>query len=100
MPERARRTAAVTDQPPPQSVLDPEPDAGEPTAGAQSLSGAPVEREFTVAERTQAELIIRRFLRHRLAVASLVLLVLLVLLAFVGEHLWHFSYSKITPDNS
>ncbi|MGH4035800.1 ABC transporter permease [Actinomycetota bacterium Odt1-20B] len=56
--------------------------------------------EFTVKERTQSQLILRRFLRHRAAMASLVVLLLIVVWAFVGPHLWHYSYGTYTPDNS
>ena len=41
--------------------------------------------EFGVAVRSQWRLILGRFLRHRLAMASLVVLLLLVVLAFGGE---------------
>jgi ABC-type dipeptide/oligopeptide/nickel transport system permease subunit len=58
------------------------------------------EREFTVAERSQFQLVLRRFLRHRLAVASLVVLLLLVLLAYVGGALWQYDFGEFTPDNS
>jgi peptide/nickel transport system permease protein len=58
------------------------------------------EREFTVKARTQSQLIVRRFFQHRLAVVSLVVLIAVVLLAFVGGALWKYSYSDITPDNS
>jgi peptide/nickel transport system permease protein len=58
------------------------------------------EREFTVRERTQLQLTVRRFLRHRLAVASLVVLVLIVVFAFAGPLLWHYDYTRFTPDNS
>lgn len=43
---------------------------------------------------------VRRFLQHRLAVVSLFVLIAVVLLAFVGGPLWHYSYTDITPDNS
>jgi ABC-type dipeptide/oligopeptide/nickel transport system permease subunit len=69
----------------------PVPDPG-PTRGA--------EREFTVAERSQAQLVLRRFLQHRAAMISLVVLVLVVLLAYVGGLLWHYQAGDITPDNS
>nr|WP_092785648.1 ABC transporter permease [Actinokineospora terrae] len=49
---------------------------------------------------SRARLVVRRFLRHRLATVSLVLFVLLVLLAFVGGALWHYGYDTFTPDNS
>ncbi|NEB77843.1 ABC transporter permease [Streptomyces sp. SID14478] len=58
------------------------------------------EHEFTVRERTQGQLILRRFLRHRAAMISLTVFVLIVLWAFIGPHLWHYSYGKYTSDNS
>ncbi|OIJ68549.1 ABC transporter permease [Streptomyces mangrovisoli] len=58
------------------------------------------EHEFTVEQRSQTRLVLRRFARHRAAMASLVVFVLIVLWAFVGPHLWHYSYAKFTPDNS
>jgi peptide/nickel transport system permease protein len=69
-----------------------------PPGGAQPAAGA--EREFTVAERSQFQLVFRRFLQHRLAVASFVVLVLLVLLAYVGGALWKYRYGEFTPDES
>ncbi len=42
----------------------------------------------------------RRFVRHRLGMAALVVLGLLVLLAVLGPFLWHYSYTDITPDLS
>ncbi|MGH3329507.1 MAG: ABC transporter permease [Streptomycetales bacterium] len=59
-----------------------------------------VEREFTVEARSQSRLVLRRFLRHRLAVASLVVFVGVIVLAFVGGALWHYAYFQITPDES
>jgi ABC-type dipeptide/oligopeptide/nickel transport system permease subunit len=58
------------------------------------------EREFTVAERSQAQLVLRRFLQHRAAMISLVVLVAIVLLAYVGGALWKYDAGQITPDNS
>ncbi len=58
------------------------------------------EREFTVVERSQGQLVLRRFLRHRLAVASLVVLLLVVLLAFVGGALWRYDVGDLTGDYS
>ncbi|MFN2496657.1 MAG: ABC transporter permease [Pseudonocardiaceae bacterium] len=60
----------------------------------------PAEREFTVAERSQAQLVLRRFLRHRLAMISLLVLLAIVALAFVGGWLWKYSVVDITPDES
>ncbi|MFI6477076.1 ABC transporter permease [Nonomuraea sp. NPDC050663] len=56
--------------------------------------------EFAVEQRTGLQMALRRFLRHRAAVISLVLLVLIVLFAFVGPLLWKYTYYTSTPDNS
>jgi peptide/nickel transport system permease protein len=70
-------------------------------SGAQQLPGAPpVEREFTVETRSQWNLVLRRFLAHRAAVISLVLLVLIALVAFFGAPLWHYTFSDLTGDYS
>ncbi len=76
------------------------PNENTQTTGAIPPSAGPVEREFTVQARTQFQLIVRRFLQHKLAVASVFVLVAIVLLAFVGGALWHYKYTDITPDNS
>jgi peptide/nickel transport system permease protein len=62
-------------------------------------SSAPgdVEREFTVTARTQGQLVRRRFLRHRLAMGSLIVLLFVVLLAFVGAQLWQYDYDEVLP---
>ncbi|SDK36918.1 ABC transporter permease [Nonomuraea jiangxiensis] len=70
---------------PPQQVRAPLPLADQP---------------FAVTERTQTQLVLRRFLRHRLAVLSLLVFVLIVLFAFVGPLLWKYTYFTSTPDNS
>ncbi|QRP50594.1 ABC transporter permease [Amycolatopsis sp. FDAARGOS 1241] len=58
------------------------------------------EREFTVKERSQAQLVFRRFLQHRLAMISLVVFVLIVLFAYVGPLVWKYGPADITQDNS
>lgn len=58
--------------------------------------GRRVEREFTIKERSQVRLVLRRFLRHRLAVASLVALIVIALVAFVGIRFWPHAYTS--PD--
>ena len=82
----------------------PDPSAPETTAPVSAPAAGPgtpaPEREFTVAERSQFQLVLRRFLQHRLAVASLVVLILLVLLAYVGGALWQYEPGEFTPDNS
>ncbi|GAA0558898.1 ABC transporter permease [Paractinoplanes ferrugineus] len=60
----------------------------------------PVTETFAVRERKQSELVFRRFLRHRAAVTSLLLFVLVVLFAYVGPLLWKYSYTDITDDLS
>jgi ABC-type dipeptide/oligopeptide/nickel transport system permease subunit len=70
-----------------------------PAAVKTQPQSAP-DREFTVAHRSQFQLVLRRFLQHRAAMISLVVLVLLVLLAYVGGALWQYEAGEITPDNS
>ncbi|WP_406130003.1 ABC transporter permease [Streptomyces sp. NBC_00989] len=67
------------------------------SAGTQLPRG---DHEFTVRQRTQTQLVLRRFVRHRAAMVSLVVFVLILLWAFIGPHLWHYSYEKYTDDNS
>jgi ABC-type dipeptide/oligopeptide/nickel transport system permease subunit len=56
--------------------------------------------ELRVGQRSQAQLVARRFRRHRLAMVSLVVLLALVLLAFVGGWLWKYSVADLTVDES
>lgn len=67
-----------------------------PVAPPPPAPGRRVEREFTVKERSQVRLVLGRFLRHRLAVASLLALLVIVLVAFVGIRFWPHSY--LAPD--
>lgn len=53
------------------------------------------DREFTVAARAQWKTIVRRFLRHRLAVISLTLLVLISLWAFFGPLFWKYDFAAL-----
>ena len=48
--------------------------------------------DFTVESRTQRQMVVRRFFRHRLAMGSLAILMFIVLLAFVGLRLWKHPY--------
>jgi ABC-type dipeptide/oligopeptide/nickel transport system permease subunit len=74
------------------------------TASAQAVVPEPVpeqtEREFTVAERSQAQLVLRRFFQHRLAMISLIVLAVIILFAYIGGALWKYHANDITPDNS
>jgi peptide/nickel transport system permease protein len=63
-------------------------------------SAAAPEREFTVKARSQWELILRRFLAHKLAVVSLIIFVLLIVVAYAGPHVWHYTYQDLTGDYS
>jgi peptide/nickel transport system permease protein len=63
-----------------------------PISSPGQLAGA--EREFTVKARTQRQMVIRRFLAHKLAMSSLVLLLLLVVGALVVPTFWHYSYEN------
>jgi ABC-type dipeptide/oligopeptide/nickel transport system permease subunit len=58
------------------------------------------DRELRVAQRSQAQLVARRFRQHRLAVVSLAVLLALVLLAFIGGWLWKYSVADLTSDES
>lgn len=56
------------------------------------------DREFTVRVRTQREIVFRRFLKHRAAVVSTVVFLLVVLFAFVGPLLWSQAYTTMSND--
>jgi ABC-type dipeptide/oligopeptide/nickel transport system permease subunit len=58
------------------------------------------EREFTVEARSQRRMVLGRFLSHRLAVASLVVLALLVVVSLFGGRFWRYGYAEITPEFS
>jgi peptide/nickel transport system permease protein len=51
------------------------------------------EREFSVAARSQSRTIMRRFLRHRPAIISLVLLTFLTLFVFLFPLVWKWPYT-------
>ena len=70
------------------------------TTVTQQASPAPaaVEREFTVKVRTQREIVFHRYLEHRAAVASTVVLLLLVLVAFIAPLFWTTPYTTMTND--
>ena len=84
------RTDTAPTNTPNAAVVADVPDAGAPGPDL-------VEREFTVKARTQSQLVIRRFLHHRLAIASLIVLGGVFLLAFGGGQLWKYSYDEVLP---
>lgn len=69
----------------------------EVAAEAAEASTAPVDLSSSSFDdskaRKQSTVILKRFLRHRLAMISVVIFVLLLLFAFVGGGLWKYSYS-------
>lgn len=74
----------------------------EVTGGRRGPVGGIGDAEAIVTEpRSQARIVLDRFLRHRLAVASLVVLGLIVVFAFVGPLVWrydHTIYREIPSD--
>ncbi len=83
--------------------------AGVPPGGVGGIEGGgPLgptgpggpEREFTVAARSQTRMILRRFLAHKLAVISLVVLAGVIALALIGGRVWHYSYTFQSNDLS
>jgi ABC-type dipeptide/oligopeptide/nickel transport system permease subunit len=67
---------------------------------APAEPGRRTEREFTVKERSQVSMVLRRFLRHRAAVVSLVILVLVALMCYIGRKLWPHDYTWIGGPSS
>lgn len=65
-----------------------------------SAGGERVDREFTIKERRQWQIVLGRFLRHRLAVGSLIVLLLLIALAYLGPLFWPYDYTDLSsPSN-
>jgi glutathione transport system permease protein len=58
------------------------------------------EREFTVARRSQSQMVIRRFMAHKLAVGSLVVFLLVVIISLIGGRFWKYGYADITDEFS
>jgi peptide/nickel transport system permease protein len=79
-------------------INTPLADEQEPPSVAPQPGYTPVEREFTVVEKSQWQQAARRFLRHRIAMASLIVFLLLVLFAYVGPSFWQFKYNVYTND--
>ncbi|QSB13899.1 ABC transporter permease [Natronosporangium hydrolyticum] len=65
------------------------PDAEIPPSGAAPVSDA---EAITTKERSQLQLVMLRFMRHRLAVGSVVLLLLIIAFAFLGPVLWEYDH--------
>ncbi len=71
----------------------------EPSLKKSAPEPTRTEREFTVKERSQWQMAGRRFLRHRVATASVVVFVLLILFAFIGPHFWQYRYDELINAN-
>jgi peptide/nickel transport system permease protein len=74
-----------------------------PAIPAAPLPGGPgpgIEREFTIKERKQWQMVLLRFLRHRMAVVSLLVLIVVILVAYVGPLLWKYDYTDTTSPGS
>lgn len=84
-----------------QTSVEPEiADQQKSESAAPQPQQTTVDREFTVVEKSQWRQAGRRFLRHRVAMASLVVFVLLILFAYVGPYFWKYKYNVYTNDNS
>ncbi|MDQ6650707.1 MAG: ABC transporter permease [Actinomycetota bacterium] len=78
-------------------ILEPPLTTGGPVQQAHDVEQArsAPEREFTIKARSQSSMIVRRFLTHRLAVASLVVFGLLIVLSLVGGRVWTYNYADV-----
>jgi ABC-type dipeptide/oligopeptide/nickel transport system permease subunit len=90
-------------------MADTKPRSGPPEAPAtrdgrpaqvHEVPQAPLEREFTIKRRSQTQMVVRRFLAHKLAVASLIVLLLVIVGSLVGGRLWKYGYADITDEFS
>jgi len=80
----------------PSTALDRIEAAASVEAPLPQPGGAPpqVEREFTVEARSQWRTVLRRFARHRLALISLVVFVLVIAFSFLGPMFWTYGYRQ------
>jgi peptide/nickel transport system permease protein len=59
-----------------------------------------IEREFTIKERSQFSMVVRRFLRHRAAVISLGVLLFVAFMCYIGRRLWPHDYTWLEGPSS
>ena len=64
------------------------------------VAATTTEREFTVQRRSQTQMIIRRFMAHKLAVGSLIVFVVVVIISLIGGRFWKYGYADITNEFS
>jgi peptide/nickel transport system permease protein len=77
-----------------------DPQLSEHGAQAHEVPQAAPEREFTIERRSQTQMVVRRFLAHKLAVASLIVLLLVIIGSLVGGRIWKYNYADITDEFS
>lgn len=65
-----------------------------PTAVIEAREG------MAAQKRSRVPAFVRRYFQSKMSVAALVVFVLVLLFAFVGPHLWHYTYDVYTDDNS
>lgn len=64
-----------------------------PATGSGTPTRGPDAEAITTTERSQARIVTRRFFRHRVAIGSLVVFLLIVAFAFIGPMLWRYGYT-------
>jgi peptide/nickel transport system permease protein len=83
-------------------LVDPETsrqgDGAAPATGVDAID--PREPVGSISARSPWRMAARRFRAHKMAMASLVVMVMIVLLAFVGGALWHYKYNVYSNDLS
>jgi ABC-type dipeptide/oligopeptide/nickel transport system permease subunit len=93
-------------RPPAAQPAAAEPDGGQEVHrtehGVQvhEVPATTTEREFTVVRRSQTQMVLRRFMAHKLAVGSLVVFVVVVVISLVGGRFWKYGYADITDEFS
>lgn len=75
-------------------------DLAPPPVGTPAPAGASSVGDFGAPARRQWRRVLRRFLRHRLAVVSLVVLLVLIGLSFAGGLVARYGYEDLTDDFS
>jgi ABC-type dipeptide/oligopeptide/nickel transport system permease subunit len=95
------RPRPPTTQPPAGAVGD-EPELHSTEHGVQvhEVPATTTEREFTIQRRSQTQMVVRRFMAHKLAVGSLVVFLLVVVASLVGGRFWKYGYADITDQFS
>jgi peptide/nickel transport system permease protein len=63
--------------------------------GPDSATASPTDVEFVVQARSQSKMVIRRFLRHRVALISMFVLFAVGLVAFLMPLFWKYGYKDV-----